>query len=152
MRSDILTAVSTENIIFSNVATCSVAEICRRFGVTYCVHLQEGKSKPSKLAWSVSLLSVTSQKTNNLWLLRIILKPYDVACLYKCFTGDSFPRRKSGRSVKATAHLCLVQSLRMRGVIHGVHHAGLSDFSVRGAARRHFSQQVAQLFRRKFRR
>jgi hypothetical protein len=30
--------------------------------------------------------------------------------------------------------------------------AGLSDFSVRGAARRHFSRQVAQLFRGKFRR
>jgi hypothetical protein len=30
--------------------------------------------------------------------------------------------------------------------------AGLSDFSVSGAARRHFSQQVVQLFRRKFRR
>jgi hypothetical protein len=29
--------------------------------------------------------------------------------------------------------------------IHGVHCAGLSDFSVRGAARRHFSWQVAQL-------
>jgi hypothetical protein len=28
--------------------------------------------------------------------------------------------------------------------------AGLSDFSVRGAARRHFSRQVAQHFRRKF--
>jgi hypothetical protein len=36
--------------------------------------------------------------------------------------------------------------------IHGVHCAGLSDFSVRGAARRNFSRQVAQLFRRKFRR
>jgi hypothetical protein len=28
--------------------------------------------------------------------------------------------------------------------------AGLSDFSVRGAAWRHFSWQVVQLFRRKF--
>jgi hypothetical protein len=36
-------------------------------------------------------------------------------------------------------------------IIHGVHFAGLSDFSVRGAARRHFSRQVAHLFRRKFR-
>jgi hypothetical protein len=33
--------------------------------------------------------------------------------------------------------------------IHGVHCAGLSDFSVHGAARQHFSRQVAQLFRRK---
>jgi hypothetical protein len=32
-------------------------------------------------------------------------------------------------------------------LIHGVHCAGLSDFSVIGAARRHFSRQVAQLFR-----
>jgi hypothetical protein len=70
----------------------------------YCVHLQERKSKPSQLAWSVSLFSVTPKKTDNLWL-----EPYDVTCLYKCFTGDSFPRRKSGRSVKATTHLCLVQ-------------------------------------------
>jgi hypothetical protein len=36
--------------------------------------------------------------------------------------------------------------------IHGVHRAGLSDFSVRGAVQRHFSREVAQLFRRKFRR
>jgi hypothetical protein len=36
--------------------------------------------------------------------------------------------------------------------IHGVHYADLSDFSVSGTARRHFSRQVAQLFRRKFRR
>jgi hypothetical protein len=35
--------------------------------------------------------------------------------------------------------------------IHGVHCAGLTDFSVRGASRRHFSRQVAQLFREKFR-
>jgi hypothetical protein len=35
------------------------------------------------------------------------------------------------------------------GHVHGVHYVGLSDFSVRGAARRHFSRQVAQLFRRK---
>jgi hypothetical protein len=33
-----------------------------------------------------------------------------------------------------------------------VHYAGLSDFSVRGAARQHFPRQVAQLFHRKFRR
>jgi hypothetical protein len=37
-------------------------------------------------------------------------------------------------------------------IIHGVHCAGLPNFSVCGAARRHFSRQVAQLFRRKFRR
>jgi hypothetical protein len=37
-------------------------------------------------------------------------------------------------------------------IVHGVHYAGLSDFSVRGTARRHFSRQVAQLSRRKFRR
>jgi hypothetical protein len=36
-------------------------------------------------------------------------------------------------------------------IIHGVHFAGLSDFSVRGAVRRQFSRQVAQLFHRKFR-
>jgi hypothetical protein len=35
---------------------------------------------------------------------------------------------------------------------HGVHCAGFSDFSVRAAARRDFSRQVAQLFRTKFRR
>jgi hypothetical protein len=40
---------------------------------------------------------------------------------------------------------CLYNSLA-----HGVQCAGLSDFSVRGAAQRHFSRQVAQLFRRKF--
>jgi hypothetical protein len=34
--------------------------------------------------------------------------------------------------------------------IHGVHCVGLSDFLERGAARRHFYRQVAQLFRRKF--
>jgi hypothetical protein len=34
---------------------------------------------------------------------------------------------------------------------HGVHCAGLLDFSVRGAVRQHFSRQVVQLFRRKFR-
>jgi hypothetical protein len=37
-------------------------------------------------------------------------------------------------------------------LIHGVRCAGLSDFLVRGAARRHFSLRVAQLFHRKFRR
>jgi hypothetical protein len=36
--------------------------------------------------------------------------------------------------------------------IHGVHCAGLSAFFVRGATLRHFSRQVAQLFRGKFRR
>jgi hypothetical protein len=36
--------------------------------------------------------------------------------------------------------------------IHGVHCAGLSDFSVGGAAQQHSYRQVAQLFRRKFRR
>jgi hypothetical protein len=35
-----------------------------------------------------------------------------------------------------------------RGIINRVHCAGLSDFSARGAARRHFSRQVTQLFRR----
>jgi hypothetical protein len=35
---------------------------------------------------------------------------------------------------------------------HSVHCADLSYFSVCGAPRRHFSRQVAQLFRRKFRR
>jgi hypothetical protein len=37
-------------------------------------------------------------------------------------------------------------------VIHGVHRAGLSDFLVRGVARRYFSWKVVQLFRRKLRR
>jgi hypothetical protein len=36
--------------------------------------------------------------------------------------------------------------------IHGVHCAGLSDFSVRGAALRHFPRKVEQLFRIKFQR
>jgi hypothetical protein len=35
--------------------------------------------------------------------------------------------------------------------VHGVDCAGLSDLSVRGDARRHFSRQAAQVFRRKFR-
>jgi hypothetical protein len=34
--------------------------------------------------------------------------------------------------------------------IYSVHCAGLTDFSVLGATRRHFSRQVAWLFRRKF--
>jgi hypothetical protein len=33
---------------------------------------------------------------------------------------------------------------------HGVHCVVISDFLIRGAVRRHFSRQVAQLFRRKF--
>jgi hypothetical protein len=37
-------------------------------------------------------------------------------------------------------------------ILHSVYCAGLSNFSVRGALRRHFSRQVAQLFRRKFQR
>jgi hypothetical protein len=36
--------------------------------------------------------------------------------------------------------------------IQGVYCAGLSDFSLRGIARRHFSRQMAQLFRGEFRR
>jgi hypothetical protein len=36
--------------------------------------------------------------------------------------------------------------------LHGVHCAGMSHFSIPGASRQHFSREVAQLFRRKFRR
>jgi hypothetical protein len=38
--------------------------------------------------------------------------------------------------------------MSLKYILHGVHCAGLSDWSVRGAARRQFSQQVAQLFHR----
>jgi hypothetical protein len=50
----------------------------------------------------------------------------------------------------------LLESINVKSCVgvyvHGVHCAALPDFSVRGAVRRHFSRQVAQLFRGKFRR
>jgi hypothetical protein len=45
----------------------------------------------------------------------------------------------------------IAEELVVDAIITGVHCADL-DFSVRGAGRRHFSPQVMQLFRRKFRR
>jgi hypothetical protein len=80
----------------------------------------------------------TAAGAHHFWFYKVgIWAPY-TGCSERRPIGHSFYRRNFYETVAPLAEKNAA--------------SGLSDFSVRGAPRRHFSRQVAQHFRRKFRR